>query len=283
MNLQKSLIGIDESNCSRFHFDALAIECRIMSNARQPQIRSFSARFSPGHSIAMHSHSWAQLVYASEGVIAVESGNTCWVVPTNRAIWVPAGQMHSIRTFGRVFLQTIYFEPPYETQLNLQCAAYEITSLLRELIAFVCSEGIIHSDTDEHCNLIAFLSFQVKKLRPFPLMIPLPSDQRAKRLASRLIDTPGTTQSLANLCEECGTSLRTMQRVFSKELGLPLSRWRNQVLMVHAIQLLANNKTITQVSLELGFESVSAFIFSFRKYFGVSPGQYRSSHKWSSI
>ncbi len=252
-----------------------------MSNARQSKIRTFSARFSPGHLIERHSHSWSQLVYAGEGVIAVESENACWIVPTSRAIWLPAGHAHSIRMYGKVFLQTVYFESREESKIDLPCAAYEITSLLRELIAFVCKAGIVNSDTEENGNLIDFLTFQVRRLTPFPLMVPMPSDHRAKRLASRLIDNPGTQQSLAELCEGCGTSLRTMQRVFSAELGLPLSRWKNQVMMVHAIQLLAGDKTVSQVSLELGFESVSAFIFSFRKYFGVSPGQYRSSHSGS--
>lgn len=253
-----------------------------MSSTRQRQIRSFSARFSPGHSIDMHCHSWAQLVYASEGVIAVESGNACWVVPTSRAIWVPAGQPHSIKMYGKVFLQTLYFQSLPKATIDLQCSAYEITSLMRELIVFVCNKGIVNSDTDEHRNLIAFLTFQVKSLRPIPLMVPMPSDPRAKRLASRVIDNPGTSLSLAQLCEESGTSLRTMQRVFSQEVGLPLSRWKNLVLMVHAIQLLASDRTITQISLELGFESLSAFIFSFRKYFGVSPGQYRLSQSRTS-
>lgn len=253
-----------------------------MSNSRQSQIRSFSARFSPGHSIETHTHTWSQLVYAREGVIAVKSGNACWVVPTNRGIWVPAGQSHSIKMYGKAFLQTVYFESRPKSKIDLPCAAYEITSLLRELIAFVCSKGIIHSDTEENRNLIAFLTFQVRKLRPCPLMIPMPSDQRAQRLASQLIDHPGTDQSLADLCEEIGTSLRTMQRVFSRETGMPLSRWRNQVMMVHAIQLLASDRTVTQISLELGFDSVSAFIFSFRKYLGVSPGQYRLRHNKNS-
>ncbi len=247
-----------------------------MSTKRQSQIRTFSARFSPAHVIARHSHSWAQLVYAREGVIAVESENACWIVPTSRAIWIPAGQEHSVKMYGKVFLQTVYFESCTENSINLKCAAYEISPLLRELIAFVCKEGIVRADTHEHCSLIDFLTCQVQKLTPYPLMVPMPSDPRAKQLAYRVIDNPGSCRSLAELCEDCGTSLRTMQRVFSKELGLPLSRWRNQAMMVHAVQLLASERTITEVSFELGFESVSAFIFSFRKYFGISPGQYRS-------
>lgn len=250
-----------------------------MSNPRHLQIRTFSARFSPGHKIEPHSHSWSQLVYASEGVIAVETPNHCWVVPTNRAIWIPAGQTHSIKMYGRAFLQTVYFESRPETGIDLPCTAYEIPSLVRELIIHVCNIGIIKSDSDEQRNLLEFLIFQVKKLSPFPLMVPMPNDPRARKLASVLLDNPGADRSLAELCAECGTSLRTMQRVFSKELGLPLSRWRSQVTMMHALQLLASERNITEVALELGFESVSAFIYSFRKHFGVSPGQYRSNHK----
>lgn len=250
-----------------------------MSNTRHFQIRTFSARFSPGHKIEPHSHSWSQLVYASEGVIAVETPNHCWVVPTNRAIWIPAGQTHSIKMYGRAFLQTVYFESRPETEIDLPCTAYEIPSLVRELIIHVCNIGIIKSDSHEQRNLIEFLIFQVRKLTPFPPMVPMPSDPRARKLASLLIDNPGTDQSLAELCEECGTSLRTMQRVFSKGLGLPLSRWKSQVSMMHALQLLASERNITEVALELGFESVSAFIYSFRKHFGASPGQYRSNHK----
>lgn len=253
-----------------------------MSNTRQFQIRTFSARFSPGHSIEKHSHSWAQLVYASEGVMAVESGRSCWIVPTGRSIWIPAGQEHAIKMYGNVFLKTLYFETCSEAAINLHSGAYEITPLLRELIVYVCSKGIVKTDSDEHLNLITFLNYQIKRLKPFPLMIPMPSDQRAKRLAARLIDNPGTSQSLNNVCEECGASLRTMQRVFSREVGMPLSRWRNQVIMVHAIQLLASDSTVTQVAIDLGFESASAFIFSFRKYFGVSPGQHRSGYNRDS-
>jgi len=247
-----------------------------MSKTRQAQIRTFSARFSPGHVIERHSHSWSQLLYASEGVIAVESQVACWVVPTNRAIWIPAGKEHSVKMHGRVYLKTVYFESEPGSQIELNCAAYEISPLLRELIVFACGKGIIHGDSEEHRNLIEFLTFQVKKLRPLPLTIPMPQDERARCLALQVIDVPGSEKSLRELCDGCGASLRTMQRIFSEELGMPLSRWRNLVRMVHAIKLLASGKTITQIALDLGFESVSAFIFSFRQYFGLSPGRYRA-------
>lgn len=248
-----------------------------MSTKRQAQVRTFSARFSPGHVIEKHCHSWSQLLFASEGVISVETDAACWVVPTSRAIWVPAGHSHSVKMHGKVYLQTVYFDSHPSNPIELSCAAYEISSLLRELIIFVCQKGIVRDDSDENRNLIEFLAFQVKKLKPISLMIPMPQDERARRLALRLIDNPGTEDSLRDLCVACRTSMRSMQRIFLQELGMPLSRWKNQVKMVHAIQLLASKKSVTHISLVLGFESASAFIFSFRQFFGISPGKYRSA------
>ena len=146
---------------------------------------------------------------------------------------------------------------------------------MHELIVHVCDLGIVNSDTRENRTLIQFFTDQVERLRPFPLVIHMPQDERARKLAQRIVEAPGSRESLGQLSGECGASLRTMQRVFVEQVGIPLARWRNQVKMAAAVQLLARGKSVTHVALDLGFESVSAFIFSFRQYCGDSPGQFR--------
>ncbi|MFK7818896.1 MAG: helix-turn-helix transcriptional regulator [Planctomycetaceae bacterium] len=54
-----------------------------------------------------------------------------------------------------------------------------------------------------------------------------------------------------------------------------MSKWRHQVRMHRAIELLGDNESVTSVAYSLGFESVSAFIHSFKQCFGETPGQYR--------
>ena len=201
---------------SLYEHGVLAIKSQFMSKTCHAQIRTLSARFSPGHVIDWHSHTWSQLVYAIEGVITVETKFACWVVPANRGIWVPAGQEHSLKMHGRVFLQTVYVEPENIVLPDLNCAACEIPTLMHELIVHVCRIGIVNGDSDENRNLIDFLIYQLKRLSPIPLMVPMPRDERARRLALHVIDIPGSEKSLRELSGECGTSLRTMQRIFSE-------------------------------------------------------------------
>jgi AraC-like DNA-binding protein len=247
-----------------------------MSKTRQSQLRSLSARFSPGHLVDWHSHSWSQLVYASEGVLTVETQEGCWVVPPRRAIWVPAGRCHRLQMHGRVCLQTIYLKVDLQSYGLPDCAVVNISPLVHELILHVCERGIVNGDCVENRSLIQFLTSQLQKLSALPLVVTMPRDARAQRVARRILEAHGAIYSLQDLCQTCGTSLRTMQRIFRDEVGLPLARWQHQVKMMRAVQLLEEQQSVTHVAFELGFESVSGFIQSFRNSFGESPGKYRT-------
>lgn len=207
--------------------------------------------------------------------MTVESRSACWVVPQHRGIWIPAGEEHALQMHGQVFLQTVYLERDRARTSDLTCSAFEISRLMHELIVHVCNLGIVHHDSKENRTLIQFFIDQVERLSPNPLVIPMPQDERARRLAQLIVTAPASSQRLGQLSMECGASLRTMQRLFVEQVGVPLARWRNQVKMVTAVQLLGRRQSVTRIAMDLGFESVSAFIFSFRRYFGVSPGKFR--------
>jgi AraC-like DNA-binding protein len=55
---------------------------------------------------------------------------------------------------------------------------------------------------------------------------------------------------------------------------MTFGRWRQHVRLVHALRLLAAQRSVTSVALEVGYDSVSAFVSSFRKVFGKTPARY---------
>jgi AraC-like DNA-binding protein len=55
---------------------------------------------------------------------------------------------------------------------------------------------------------------------------------------------------------------------------MTLVRWRQQIRLLRALERLAGGESVTAVTMDLGYGSVSAFVKLFRESFGVTPGRY---------
>ncbi|WP_049263587.1 AraC family ligand binding domain-containing protein, partial [Pseudomonas aeruginosa] len=67
--------------------------------------------FPAGFVVAEHRHERAQLIHALSGVIELHVGRTLWLVPPQRAVWMPAGMAHAMLARGEVRLHTVYVRP----------------------------------------------------------------------------------------------------------------------------------------------------------------------------
>ena len=97
-------------------------------------------------------------------------------------------------------------------------------------------------------------------------------DARALRIARLLQDHPSDPRGLREIARWAGASERTIQRVFVAETGLTFGKWRQQLRLIHSLRLLAEGQKVTAVALDVGYESLSAFVSVFRRTFGVTPG-----------
>ncbi|MCB1694574.1 MAG: helix-turn-helix transcriptional regulator, partial [Pseudomonadales bacterium] len=105
-----------------------------------------------------------------------------------------------------------------------------------------------------------------------PLALRLPVDDRARRLAQRILADPGESSTLSALAEGTGASLRTLQRRFHADTGMPLDTWRLRARMHHALVLLAERRSITEVALACGYATPAAFSFAFKRVFRSMVG-----------
>src|SRR5580704_9542952 len=136
-----------------------------MRQAPQPfLVRSLAAGYLPGAVLDRHSHEWVQLVYASEGVMSVQTDDGTWIVPPNRSVWIPARVGHSIAMSGKVSMRTIYFLPRLAKALPKRCCVIGISPLLRELILRAVAMGPLRRDVLEHRRLVDFMLDQLRVL-----------------------------------------------------------------------------------------------------------------------
>lgn len=207
--------------------------------------------------------------------VSVEGGR--WVVPPRRAIWVPAGQPHQIEMHGAVFLRTVYLESRPLQCGDEPCVVVDVNPLLHELIQHLCERGIVRPENTADATLIQFFEQRLQAVQPIDSALRMPIDVRARRFAERLLENPGTEDRLEKIAQECGSSLRTLQRLFRRDVGLSIGKWRHRVRMLRAVERLGRGEPVTQIAISLGFESISAFIHSFKQTYGQTPGRYRSA------
>src|SRR5262249_40373275 len=118
---------------------------------------------------------------------------------------------------------------------------------------------------------------QLGALSAISLHVPWPGDPRARRVADRVVAHPGAADSLADLCRRNAVGKRTLERLFQHETGLSFRDWRLQVRLLKSLELLASDKHVTVVAMDVGYDSVSAFIAAFRRAFGTTPRRYYRS------
>ncbi|WP_441256827.1 helix-turn-helix domain-containing protein [Bradyrhizobium sp. 482_C4_N1_1] len=58
------------------------------------------------------------------------------------------------------------------------------------------------------------------------------------------------------------------------ETGFSFTEWRQRVRLMRALEMLADEIPVTTIALDLGYETVSAFIALFRRTFGTTPARY---------
>jgi AraC-like DNA-binding protein len=239
-------------------------------------ITTLSYEFASAHEIPRHLHPEHQLIYASRGVMTVWTADGTWVVPPQRAVWIPASTPHGVTMHGAVSMRTLYIKPRLVRFLP-HCCVVNVSPLLRELILHACTFPSLRRRVKEQAHLIDMILDQLKIVEISPLQLIHPTDPRAARIADALSRDVADTRSLDAICKRAGASKRTIERIFESETGMSLGQWRQQLRLVRSLRMLAAGEKITHVAMESGYSTPSAFIAMFRKALGTTPRRYFGS------
>ena len=217
-----------------------------------------------------HQHEAHQLVWASRGVAAVTVGDAHWVLPTTRALWMPAGIRHRTGASGQVTLRGIYADPrrcPVRWDAPRVVA---VRPLLRELLVHLAGE--LPEPARHRAEAVAFDLLEPVDI--VPIAVPVPEDPRARAVQTEVLADPADPRGLAELGRAVGASERTLARLFLRECGMTFGTWRTQVRLQAALPLLAGGMPLAAVAHRVGYSSASAFVVAFRRAVGVTPGSY---------
>ena len=232
--------------------------------------------FASGYEVLPHVHERAQLIYATGGAMRVSTDDGMWMVPPQRALWMPAGVRHSIVMLSDLTMRTLYLREDVAAFMPEVCRVLPVSPLLRELIVRATELPLNYDEHGPAGHVVALIIAELRGLQSLPLQLPMSSDPRLRALCQALLDAPGDPRTLDEWAATLNASARTLARHFQSETGLSFGAWRQQARVLEAMGRLGNGAPVTQVALDLGYDSVSAFSAMFRRAAGASPSAYRN-------
>ena len=234
--------------------------------------------YKKGVRLDTHMHREAQLVYAARGTMQVTTPKGRWLVPPDRAVWVPARLEHSIDVLADIDMRTLYFDlawlrrEPRSDSLDAEFVA-KVSPLLHQTI-LALFDG--RNDRERTGLLVRLAVLELDHAEDATTFIPLPHEPRCRRAADIVLADPTGSHDIARLAHAVGTSARTLSRLFAAETQLSFKSWCQRARVAAAIERLsmAADVSVKQLASDLGYASVPAFSHAFRQVTGKTPTEF---------
>lgn len=232
--------------------------------------------YAPGFVDPTHQHDRDQLLYASAGLMSVTTEDASFVIPPQRAIWIPAHVEHEVSCRGHVSIRTLYLAENLVFPGRRQSRVVEVGEFLKALIVEAAGLGTGYNASSRNAHLLGLLVAELSESSTAPYQAPMPRDRRLLRVCRTIIADPAGHHDLDDLADLANMGRRTFTRAFRHETGVSLAVWRQQVRLMHALSLLSEGRSVTTVAFDVGYDSPSAFTAMFHRAFGVPPSRYQA-------
>jgi AraC-like DNA-binding protein len=233
-------------------------------------VRTFPVTFLHDHTERRCDLRWHLLAFAIRGHLEIVTDDARRLVPSEHAVWIPAGTAHASVMRAPISMRSIFVAAqlaPHARALR----TIRVGPLLRELILHATKLGALDRAVPAQARLTSVLLDQLADAHDVTYELRSPRDPRARRFAELVASEPGDERSVRQLAHAAGTSLRTLERCYLRETGLGVGEWRRRVRLFHALHRLQRGDSVTEVALDSGYATPSAFGVAFRRQFGHPP------------
>jgi AraC-like DNA-binding protein len=241
-------------------------------------VGAMAKEFVRGFVSRRHRHTRAQLLYAVDGVMEVSTVLGLWVIPPQRAVWIPPEVDHEVCFRTAASVRTLYVDVsaiPADAP-DTPCAV-NVSPLLRELVQRATTMPMTYEEDGHDGRIISLALDEIEWAEDRPLHMPVFKDRRLVKISKTLQAHPADSRTLEDWAQEVSTSSRTLARLFRAETGTSFIHWRQQVRVLASLPRLAAGERIANVALDLGYETPGAFAATFRRQMGVVPSRYFQS------
>lgn len=241
----------------------------------------------PGYSYAGEMHDFWECVFVLKGKAGITAGESVYRLGEGQMIFHPPMEFHRIWTEGNEplhFLILSFTADGFQMDSHRICtfpSSDTITELVRELRKlFVTKDIFLVKMLNDSCA--AAVQSVVNRIENYLLGLfnrdesfPIAEHDKKADLYSTAVTTMhrnlARRLSAAQIAEQCGMSVSTMQKLFLRYTGMGMMNYYTSLRMRYAKQLLEQGRSVKDVGTLLGYGDQNYFSTVYRRYFGMPP------------
>lgn len=227
------------------------------------------------HDSGFHSHTdHAQILYAPSGCMTLLTRDCQIILPPQKLLYIPAGLEHRVTFRNVVAYRSIYLAIKKLKLEDLGLQVRIVSPLLTQIIERICWWDWMEDPTAHQQHVLQVFWDEFYEAQEVDTELRIPSDYRLQSFTHQFMLEKRVPPFLHEFAKQVGASEKTITRIFKRETKMSYQAWRQQWRISRAIELLAENTPLSEVSDQLEFSSDSAFIEFFKNHKGTTPAKY---------
>ncbi|WP_234348093.1 helix-turn-helix transcriptional regulator [Streptomyces specialis] len=211
-----------------------------------------------------------QLYFSPDGALTVPHGSRVWFTAPGEAFWAERAVEHEVRAGDGGTVYRVCLRQVPRALEGLRAGPVSVAPEAARLLTTV----IARAGCPEREALAARERFMAGLAASSDAYVTHHATGAglALAVARELARDPADPTELREWAGRLHVSVRTLQRDFVREFGVPFSRWRT-ALRLRAARALLPDRPVTQVAHLVGYASPSAFVAAFTRQYGHTPGR----------
>lgn len=233
------------------------------------------------YDVGNHFHDQHEFFFPIISDITVSIGQHTWLVKAGQAFYIPPRTIHSFQSNPKGHAERLILlidELPIPKKKTLP-KVFQVHNLMIELVFYL----LLYPNRNSHKALLTALKQVLQEAfeeenrvyqNGINLLIGITKDLRLRKALLYIEENYQNPLTIKMVCASAGLSTRSLNRLTTDELQLTPKQIITMARMERAKELIRiQNKSVTEVAFEVGYNSISQFVSSFRKYTGTTPRQ----------
>ena len=242
-----------------------------------------------------HSHQSAELFYVLTGNIQITVEEEIFQASPKDMVLFNAKEAHSWKSFGHALVCKIYMDMHTlkrvlkREQLSFLCNSIKKAETSYDRLRYILDSIVEkYAKEPESFGMKSLYYALWEELKTHYLTESrdacVPVSERAQEVIKYIRKYYHRPLNLTEAASHWYMSESAFSRFFKQETGANFAQFLRNVRLEHAKEeLLATNKSITEIAYDCGFSNISVFNKSFKRAFLISPKEFRREREHNGI